>query len=155
MNGPALVKEGLLRLVDQSVWANRVWIEHVFSQPDTDRRPRELLAHIVLGENVWFERVAGEQKTRDTFPVLEKEGLLRRLDENRRTYLDLIATRLEDVIHFTRASGESYHARVEDIVLHLITHGYHHRGQLAAHYARKGVRYPSTDHIDYLIQNRL
>lgn len=152
---PVLVKEGLLRLVDQSVWANRVWIEYVFSQPDAEARPRELLSHIVLGENVWFERIAGGQKTRDTFPALEQADLLRRLEENRGTYHDLIATRLDDVIDFTRASGEAYHARVEDIVLHLLTHGYHHRGQLAAHYARKGVRYPSTDHIDWLIQNRL
>ena len=145
----------LLRLVDQAVWANRLWIEHVHARPDPDARPRELLAHILLGERVWFERVAGEPKTRETFLVLEKEELLRVLDENRGTYLDLIATRLDEVIDFQRASGEAYHARVSDVVLHLLTHGYHHRGQLAAHYAKTGSSYPSTDHIDFLMANRL
>ena len=145
----------LLRLVDHSMWANRQWIEYVYSQSDSEARPRELLAHLVVGERVWFERIEGEQKTRETFPVLEKEALLRGLDENRRTYLRLIATRLEDVIDFMRDTGEKYHARVVDIVYHLLTHGYHHRGQLAAQYARKGVTYPNTDHIKFLIEKKL
>src|SRR5262245_48216022 len=149
-----LVKE-LLRLVDHSVWANRLWINHVYSQPDFEEHPRRLLAHIVLGERVWFERISGEQKIRDTFPALEKRELLQRLDENQRTYLNLIPAQLNDVVDFKRASGEEYHARVGDIVLHLLTHGYHHRGQLAAHYAGQKIGYPSTDHIDFLIQNRL
>jgi uncharacterized damage-inducible protein DinB len=67
----------------------------------------------------------------------------------------LIATRLDDVVPFTRASGATYHARVVDIILQLLTHGYHHRGQVAAFYASLGVPYPGTDHIDYLIESRL
>ena len=73
----------------------------------------------------------------------------------RRSGHELIASRLLDVIHFRRASGEEYHASVADILYHLVTHGYHHRGQLAALCARAGVPYPSVDHIDYLMQNRL
>jgi uncharacterized damage-inducible protein DinB len=145
----------LLRLVEQSVWANRQWIEFVYSQPDQETRPRELLCHIIVSDRIWFERIAVEQKTQTSFPVLTKEELLRSLEENRETFQKLIATRLEDVIHFKRASGEEYHARVVDIIHQLLTHGYHHRGQLAAHYARKAVTYPNTDHINFLIVNRL
>jgi len=145
----------LLRLVDHSLWANRLWIEHVHSRPDPGARPRELLAHIVLGECVWFERVAREPKTRETFPVLTKEELLRRLEENGRTYRRLIDAKLDEVVEFRRDSGEEYHASVRDIVLHLLTHGYHHRGQLAAHYAAARESYPNTDHIKFLMENRL
>jgi uncharacterized damage-inducible protein DinB len=149
-----LVRE-LLRLVEHSNWANREWIEYVYSQPDTETRPPELLCHLMVSERVWFERIAGEQKTQATFPVLAKDELLRGLEENRQTFQSLIATRLEDVIHFRRASGEAYQARVVDIIHHLLTHGYHHRGQLAAHYARKSVTYPNTDHIRFLMANGL
>ena len=145
----------LHRLVEQSAWANRQWIHFVHSQPDPETRPRELLGHVIVSERIWFERIAGEQKTQTYFPVLSKDDLLRGLEENRETFRRLIDTRLEDVIHFKRATGEEYHARVLDILHHLVTHGYHHRGQLAAHYARKGVAYPNTDHINYLIENRL
>ena len=50
----------LLGLVDQSVWANRQWTEFVYSQPDPEARPRELLGHIMVGERVWFERIDGQ-----------------------------------------------------------------------------------------------
>ena len=147
--------ETLLRLVDQSVWANRLWTEFVHSQPDPEARPRELLAHIMLGERVWFERVEGQQRTTTTFVLLSRADLIQGFADNAEVFRRLIATRLEDDIPFRRASGVEYHARVMDIIHHLLTHGYHHRGQLAAHYARSGMTYPETDHIDYLVGNRL
>lgn len=147
--------QDLLKLVAQGHWANTKWIEVVYGRPTLDARARELLAHILLGERIWFDRIAGQQVATTTFPELAKEELLRGFAENAATYRELIASRLPDVIHFRRASGEEYHASVADILYHLVTHGYHHRGQLAALCARVGVPYPSVDHIDYLIQNRL
>jgi uncharacterized damage-inducible protein DinB len=144
----------LLRQVDQSVWANRQWVEFVFSRSDPERRPLELLGHLMIGERVWFDRVEGRKEPDEFFPILGKDELLRGLEENAGTYRRLVAGRLEDVIHFRRSTGEEYHARVLDVVHHLLTHGFHHRGQLAAHYARQGA-YPNTDHINYLIVNRL
>jgi Uncharacterized protein conserved in bacteria len=145
----------LLRLIDQSLWANTQWIEFVYSQPDPEIRPRELLGHLLGSEKIWFERIDGEQKTQDSFPVLTKEELLNGFEEHRQVFQKLIAKRLEEDIRFKRDSGVEYHARVADIIQHLITHGYHHRGQLALYYARKGVKYPNTDHINFLIENRL
>jgi len=151
----AAMNEELLRLVEQSLWANRRWADLVYAQPEEDVRPRELLGHIMVTERVWFERIEGAQKSSRMFPVLSKEELLRGFEENRLIFQTLIASRLSDVIHFRRGSGEEYHARVIDIVQHLLTHGYHHRGQLAALFARTGIPYPSTDHIDFLMENRL
>jgi len=145
----------ILRLVEQSIWANRQWIEFVYSQTDTETRPKEILCHIMCAERVWFERIFGERKTRETFFEMDKEELLKAFDENRQTFQALISARLGDIIHFKRFSGEEYHSKVIDIIYHLLTHGYHHRGQLAAHYARKGLKYPNTDHINYLLENKL
>lgn len=145
------LRKEMLRLMDQSLWANREWIEYVYSRPDAEARPRELLAHVVLGQRVWFDRVAGTPRERETFLLLAKDELRRALEENERTWRSLIAERLEGDIPFRRASGEEYHARVTDVLHHLVTEAYHHRGQLAAHYARKGTAYPNTDHIHYLM----
>lgn len=145
----------VLRLVDQSVWANRQWVEFVYSDPAPEDRPRELLGHLLTSERIWFGRIAGVPETQVNFPVLSPSELVRGFDENRETLRKLISARWADIVHFTRATGEKYHATVGDIVFHLLTHGYHHRGQLATHYARKGAVYPNTDHINSLIQNRL
>ena len=80
---------------------------------------------------------------------------MRGYTDNADTFRQLIGAHLADVIHFRRDTGEEYHARVVDIIHHLLTHGYHHRGQLATHYARSGIEYPNTDHINFLIENKL
>ena len=79
---------------------------------------RGLLAHIVLGECIWFERIAGGQKTPSTFQELEEDELLTRLENNRRDYLRLIETRLDEVVEFRRDTGVEYHATVSDALLH-------------------------------------
>jgi uncharacterized damage-inducible protein DinB len=150
----ALTRE-LLRWVEHSLWANLKWVEHVHAQPDPEARGCELLAHIMVGERVWFERIEGEQKSTAVFRVLPKEMLIEGFLQNAKTYRDLLAGDRERVVPFRRATGEEYHARVLDVILHLLTHGYHHRGQLAALYAHSTITYPSTDHIDFLMANRL
>jgi uncharacterized damage-inducible protein DinB len=143
------------RLVDQSVWANRQWTDFVYSDAEPEDRPRALLGHLMLGERIWFDRIAGVPETPDDFRALGREDLIRGFEANREQFASLIVNRWNDIVDFRRSTGEEYHARVGDIVQHLITHGYHHRGQLAAHYARKGVAFPNTDHINYLIVNGL
>jgi uncharacterized damage-inducible protein DinB len=147
--------ETLLKLVDDSIWSNHKWIDFVFSQAGLETRPRELLGHLMVGERVWFGRIEGGHAVKEMFPVLEKEELVRGFIENRNTYARLM-TRLDDVVHFRRGTGEEYHAKVADIFHHLITHGYHHRGQLAMYFGQKGVTdYPKTDHIYFLLENKL
>ena len=145
----------LNRLIDHSFWANRKWVEFVYSQKDNDSHPCKLLGHLMVGERIWFERIDGKQKTTEMFPLLTREELVAGFEENLQIYKKLVDGHLDTVIDFKRGSGEEYHARVIDILHHLLTHGYHHRGQLATHYARKGVSYPNTDHINFLIENRL
>ena len=145
----------LLRLVAQSEWANLEWVEFVYSQPDPEVRPRELLAHIMDGERVWFERIGDQPRASTTVALFSRDELVRGYAENTATYRRLIREQLPRVVHFRRQSGEEYQATVQDILMHLFTHGYHHRGQLAAHYARKGVKYPNTDHINFLLVNTL
>jgi uncharacterized damage-inducible protein DinB len=145
----------LSRLVEQSEWANLRWVEFVYSQSNPEVRPRELLTHIMDGERIWFERIDGHPRTTGDVAMLSREELVQGFAENTATYRRFIRDQLTRVVHFRRASGEEYHATVEDILLHLFTHGYHHRGQLAAHYARSGVKYPNTDHIHYLLVNKL
>ena len=149
-----LVRE-LLKLIEHSLWANYQWVEFVYSQQNPEARPPELLAHNMVGERVWFERIEGQETITAFFPMMEKEDLIRGFAQNAEISRRLIATQLEDDIQFRRSTGEEYHARVVDIIHHLVTHGYHHRGQLAAHYARTGIKYPNTDHINFLIEKKL
>src|SRR2546427_4605451 len=90
----------LLRLVEQSLWASRQWVDFVYAQPDPEAHPRELVAHVMVGERAWFERIDGQQRTTTFFPLMSKEELIRGFTENAETFRRLISSRLGDVIHF-------------------------------------------------------
>ena len=85
----------LLRPVEQSLWANRQWVEFVYLQPDPEVRPRELLARVMVGERVWFERIAGQQRATTMFPLISKDELIRGFTETVETFRQLIGSRLE------------------------------------------------------------
>lgn len=144
----------LTRLLEQSSWANREWVEFVYGGDAVEERPRKILSHIMLSERVWFDRIEGRPES-TTDPLLTRDELVQGFTDNVAVYRRFLGGDLTRVIQFRRASGEEYHARIDDILYHLFTHGYHHRGQLAAHYARKGVPYPNTDHINYLLVNKV
>src|SRR5258708_40136518 len=84
-DGPAPSDEGqkyqpsltqtLRRLLDQSLWANRQWVEFVYSRPDPEVRPRELLAHLMLGARIWLGRLARPPRTPPASPLIRKAGL--------------------------------------------------------------------------------
>lgn len=73
------------------------------------------------------------RKNKHNVPLDEERRASWGFADNAEMFRRLIGSRLPDVIHFRRGTGEEYDARVEDIIHHLLTHGYHHRGQLAAH----------------------
>src|SRR5438477_13080446 len=97
----------LLRLVEQSLWANCQWVEFVYSQPDPEVRPRERLGHLMVGERVWFERIAGQQRTTTMLPVMSKDERIRGFTGSAETFRQLSGSRLGDVIHFRRGTGEA------------------------------------------------
>ena len=72
-----------------------------------------------------------------------------------RTYNEALGGDLKRVVSYTRFTGERYASPVGDILAHLVTHGAHHRGQLAAHVAKLGAPVPNTDFIQLCLTHGL
>ena len=52
----------ILRLGRAVGLAEPALVELVYSQPDPEVRPREILGHLMVGERAWFERIEGQQR---------------------------------------------------------------------------------------------
>ena len=50
-------------------------------------------------------------------------------------------------VAYTNSKGEPFHDRVDDILLHVVLHGVHHRGQIAAAVRAGGGEPAYTDFI--------
>lgn len=145
----------LQRLVAHCIWANQRWIEHVDSACPSDVRAVTLVSHVLLGEQAWFDRLDGKEPDRSLWrplPIDEQREMLR---AHELTYRRLLVADLSTRLEYVRFSGDRYSSSIGDIVRHLVTHGAHHRGQLAAHVSSNGVPVINTDFLGYCMQHQI
>jgi uncharacterized damage-inducible protein DinB len=136
-------------------WANRQWIDWIYTLPNSEDRLYKLINHIIKGERAWLQRIMGMEWNRDLWIIETLDELQEIVNQNRSMHL---LTRMENMwrrIHIVRLNGQEYDAVINDIIAHIFSHADHHRGQLAALAAAKGFKYPITDYMTYCISNRI
>jgi uncharacterized damage-inducible protein DinB len=144
----------LHKTITHCLWANTRWIEFIAAS-NADDYVVKRISHILLGEQAWFQRIAGEAPDRDIWRAMIVEQLRAMQTKHEAVYESLLSGDLDRVISYQRVTGEKYQSSVSDILLHLVTHGAHHRGQVAAHIATTGARPPNTDFVQFCIVNGL
>jgi uncharacterized damage-inducible protein DinB len=144
------------RLVRHAAWANRTWIDFIDALPGRGECCLTLPSHILHGERAWFQRIAGEAPGRNLWTPMSIEELRHTTAAHESHYGVLLAGDLERMVRYTRFTGEQYASSVGDILTHLVTHGAHHRGQLAAHVrAAHGVAPVNADYIQFCMAGAL
>jgi uncharacterized damage-inducible protein DinB len=141
----------LSKAVQHCVWANGCWIDFVASTNASDHYVVTRISHILLGEQAWFQRIAGEPLDHDIWRAMTVDQLRAMHRRHEEIYNALLQSDLDRIIGYQRFTGEKYQSSISDIVLHLATHGAHHRGQLAAHIGARGERPPKTDFVQFCI----
>jgi uncharacterized damage-inducible protein DinB len=141
--------EHLQRLATYTVWANRSWLDFVYGSAPTDEYLTRLVSHLYLAEQAWFQRIRGQDVNKEVFKTRAKEELLALATLHPQRYADVLAGDLDLVLKYRRFNGDEYESSLGDIVLHLFTHGSHHRGQLATYASQKSLGAPVTDFITY------
>jgi uncharacterized damage-inducible protein DinB len=109
------------------------------------------LSHILHGERAWLQRVAGEEPDRDIWSPMTIPRLLEVHGDHRKAMAGLLGEDLGRIVSYRRFTGEVYQSPVRDILLHLVLHGGHHRGQMATHASGLGLRPINTDFIQFCL----
>jgi uncharacterized damage-inducible protein DinB len=132
-------------------WANREVLRHLLRESSPPANCLLLLAHIVGAQSEWLARLCGTKSTLGVWPKLtldELEAQLPRLrDDWRRLIDDLDPLGLERTIHYTNSKGERWSSRVEDVLMHVLLHGVHHRGQITSALREAELTPPALDFI--------
>lgn len=120
------MRDHLLELFAYDRWANAVWIEDLSGRVSTDQE-LEQMAHLLGSQRMWITRVNGVSPTEFVLP----EPTLETLDELNQRWTSTISERdLEEVINYTRTTGEALSLKLKQIASHVINHGTYHRGVL-------------------------
>ncbi|NBB85389.1 MAG: damage-inducible protein DinB [Bacteroidetes bacterium] len=139
-------------------WAHRRWLDHLREALPAADRPRQLLAHIAVSETVWIRRLRGEDASDlDLWPDAAWEETARRLDDNHAAYADylggLSADDLRIPARYKNTKGHTYETPIGEVLLHVVTHGHYHRGQIAVAVREADAEPVNTDYITY-VRNR-
>jgi uncharacterized damage-inducible protein DinB len=136
------------RMAEHIGWANRLLLAFIHDH-GWAAYPARMLSHVVLGEATWYNRISGVPASSEVFRILPHFELDEFIDRHRHLVRRLVRDHLHDRIAYRRFTGEAHESTVSEILLHVITHGFHHRGQIVAHYSRQGMLPPAIDFITY------
>ena len=149
--------EHLRHLYAYNDWANRRLI--VALKAAESVRSRELLAHLLVTEREYYERLYGKDSTGfDFFPQLSMEEcgqlardtasnfekLLRRFDDSG---LDITA-------RYHSSEGTPYENTFRELLTHVLFHSSIHRGNIMLKLREDGFEPPKIDYIIYLRETK-
>jgi uncharacterized damage-inducible protein DinB len=133
----------LLRAVEQ------IPPEHLTHDFQTaDRTILDTLAHNFGADRIWLQRVAGEPNT----GISDADRHLAALQHGWPPIHERWLTLLDDpsrVVHYQDMKGNPYSSPLWQIVLHVVNHGTHHRGQVSGFLRTLGHTPPPLDLIRY------
>jgi uncharacterized damage-inducible protein DinB len=149
--------EHLRHLFAYNDWANRRTIASLRTQKS--ERARRILAHLLITETEYFERLYGKDSTGfDFWPDLAIDECSRlALSSNER--FEKLLKQFDDEGLGIRAAyrtseGVPYENTYREILTHVLMHSATHRGNIVLQMRGEGLEPPKVDYIIYLRESR-
>ena len=143
--------EHLRRLFQYDDWANREVLAALQASGSPPVRSIQLLSHILSAERLWLERLLQQKQSTAVWPDLTLQQCATQAADLAvlwKNYLSsLTEAGLAATISYKNSKGESWTSRTEDVLLHVVTHSAHHRGQIATDVRAAGFTPAYTDFI--------
>lgn len=146
------MREWIERLLDHLEWANGRTLDAV--RRTESSRALELFAHVLAAERVWLARLrTGDSSGIELWPEMTADECEKRMRENVAGYRGLADSwnegDLRSRVAYENSEGESYETPAGEILLQVVLHGEHHRGQIARAVRESGGEPANTDFIQF------
>lgn len=126
-----------------------MWLDFIVRDAASDTRLTGMISHIYLAEQAWFQRIFDEDVYPGVFETRSAAELTAMAETHEGRYAYVLERDLDRIIAYKRFNGDPYETPLGDILLHLVTHSSHHRGQMATHASREKLSFPTTDFINF------
>lgn len=134
-------------------WANRRIVAALTENPI--ERARRILAHLLITEKEYFERLFGKDSTGfDFWQDLSIDGCGELALETAEIYKQFLSQLAEEdldrIAHYKNSVGESYANNYRELFSHVLFHSATHRGNIMLKIREEGFTPPAIDYIIYL-----
>jgi uncharacterized damage-inducible protein DinB len=136
-------------------WANTHYLQALLDMSAPPEKAIKLLAHMVFAKDVWLARLLKEDLSRfkdpnPNYTLVECREKLEALHQKWNGYLTSLSPEgLIGVFTAPNTQGKVSEHRVQNVLIHVVNHATHHRGQLATLVHQAGGKRPGTDYISY------
>jgi uncharacterized damage-inducible protein DinB len=160
----AITTEALRSHLDYTSWASRRLVSAISSLPaeelsrdfrTADHSILGTLVHIYAADRIWFGRIQGNPPARFLDPEQDMRVDVLRADWPRlhERWQDWAVQQDDNSLHqklaYKDLKGNRYETPLWQIVLHVVNHGTHHRGQVSGFLRALGHTPPPLDLIAY------
>ncbi len=132
-------------------WAHGRILDAMQAADAVPERATTLLGHLLRAQDIWYGRVAGtDHATLDLWATDSVQDCADRLEASTRRWAALLGDRddaLDAPVAYTNSSGTAFETPLQDILLHVVNHGTHHRAQIALLLREANIAPPATDYI--------
>ncbi len=145
--------EHLRELFAYNDWANRRIVAALKS--NRSEKAREILAHLLITEKEYFERLYGKDSTGfDFWQNLSLEDCGNLAKENAENY-ECILKRFDDeglgqIANYKTSEGVAYQNTFRELLTHVLFHSATHRGNIILKMREENYAPPKVDYIIYL-----
>jgi uncharacterized damage-inducible protein DinB len=139
----------LQKLIDQTYWANGSAIAWLHANLQADPFFHKVTSHVLNAESIWMSRILGEAYDTNVLRLIDPGAMAARNAKNRDAYHAIPIGGVTRLVDYRQLNGEPGRTSVEDIILHVWSHGFHHRGQMAAKASSLGLKYPGVSYIEF------
>jgi uncharacterized damage-inducible protein DinB len=151
---------------DYDSWANRRVLDAAKALPEEQLFRQQghswdsihgVLLHIMNAQWIWLRRWQGESPKAffkpAEFPTLASVELKwAQVEAEMRAFLaSQTSSSLEQEIAYANTSGKSFRLPLWQMMAHVINHGTHHRGELAAMFATLNAPHPEDEWSQYFL----
>lgn len=146
------MKSYFKKIYSYNQWANTRVFQHLktleHELPEISKR----LSHIVAAEEIWYNRIKSlDFHPLPLFAVQPGEVLEPRLNASAHRWLELVEQTddFEVQVDYRNQTGKAFKNSLGDIMIHVVNHGTHHRGQIATLLRQEGFEPVPVDYIVY------
>lgn len=140
-------------LFEYDDWANRRTLDALRNQ--TSERSRQILAHILITKQEYFERLRGKDSTGFNFwPDLSVDECARLTDITTDNYKRLLddadESLLDQAAAYKTSEGVPFENTYRELLTHVLLHSSIHRGNIVLKMREAGLEPPKIDYILFL-----
>jgi uncharacterized damage-inducible protein DinB len=153
------MKNHFIKLFNYDHFANNALL-NVIIDANNPRRPIQLMAHLLVAERRWLDRVneVPPYSSNELWPTdFTAEHCAKLITEYHEEWIGFLERMPEAgfsrIISYQNSMGDSYSTAISDILTHVINHSTHTRAQAGQQLKLTGTEtLPITDYVYYLRQ---